>query len=119
MSYSRQTKLGRIEFNDEVVSTIAGGAAVECYGVIGMASKNVVRDGISELLKIENYSKGVVVTEENGMYNIDMFVVLAYSVKVSEVVVEIQKKVEYTLEKYLGIKINSVNVFVQEIRVNR
>ena len=65
MSIELQTKHGQIEISNDVIATIAGGAAVDCYGIVGMASKNQLKDGITEILRKENFSKGVIVRQEN------------------------------------------------------
>ena len=41
-------------------SQIAGGAAIECYGIVGMASKHQIRDGLTDILGKENFTKGVI-----------------------------------------------------------
>ena len=64
MSIELQTKHGQIEISIDVIATIAGGAAVDCYGIVGMASKNQLKDGISEILRKENFSKGVIVRQD-------------------------------------------------------
>ena len=33
--------------------------AVESYGIVGMASRQQVRDGIAEILGHDNYAKGI------------------------------------------------------------
>ena len=58
MSIELQTKYGQIEISNDVIATIAGGAAVDCYGIVGMASKNQLKDGITEILRKENFTKG-------------------------------------------------------------
>jgi uncharacterized alkaline shock family protein YloU len=40
------TDLGRIALSEEVIATIAGVAATECYGIVGMASRKL-KDGIA------------------------------------------------------------------------
>lgn len=57
MSIELQTKYGRIEISNDVIATIAGGAAVDCYGIVGMVSKNQIKDGISEILRRETLQK--------------------------------------------------------------
>ena len=46
MSIELKTKYGQIDISNEVIATIAGGAAVDCYGIVGMASKNQIKDGL-------------------------------------------------------------------------
>ncbi len=49
------TGLGRLVLSEEAIATIAGAAAIECYGVVGMAGRKMT-DGISEILGKENLS---------------------------------------------------------------
>ena len=68
MSISKSTEYGNINISLDAVASLAGGVVTECYGVVGMASQKFVKDGIAELLKKENYAKGVVVRQgENGL----------------------------------------------------
>ncbi|MGL5042569.1 MAG: Asp23/Gls24 family envelope stress response protein [Culicoidibacterales bacterium] len=108
--------LGSIEVYEEVLKTLAGAAATECYGVVGMASQQFFRDGLAELLGQDNYQKGIAVRVENNVLHIDLFVIISYGIRVSEVVHEIQKKVKYDLEKTLNITLGSVNVFIQDVQ---
>ncbi len=117
MSIELQTKHGQIEISIDVIATIAGGAAVDCYGIVGMASKNQLKDGISEILRKENFSKGVIVRQEDELVHIDMYIIVSYGTKISEVAHNVQSKVKYTLDKTVGLAVNSVNVFVQGVRV--
>ena len=117
MSIELQTKHGQIEISIDVIATIAGGAAVDCYGIVGMASKNQLKDGISEILRKENFSKGVIVRQEDELVHIDMYIIVSYGTKISEVAHNVQSKVKYTLDKTVGLAVNSVNIFVQGVRV--
>ena len=82
-----------------------------------MASKQVLRDGWAEMLKKENYARGVVVKKNDEGLDIDLYIIVGFGVKISEVVLEAQKKVKYMLEKTLSLEVTSVNVFVQGVRV--
>lgn len=117
MSIELQTKHGQIEISIDVIATIAGGAAVDCYGIVGMASKNQLKDGISEILRKENFSKGVIVRQENDQVHIDMYIIVSYGTKISEVAHNVQSKVKYTLDKTVGLAVDSVNIFVQGVRI--
>ena len=58
-----ETDMGKIVVDEDVLAKYAGSAAVECFGVVGMASVNV-KDGIVKLLKRENLRRGVNVSVE-------------------------------------------------------
>ena len=117
MTVEKKTNYGSISVSEEAVASLAGGVITECYGVVGMASKQLLRDGWAELLKNENYQKGVVVRKTDTGLEIDLYIIVSFGVKVSEAVREAQKKVKYVLEKTLSVNISSVNVFVQGGRV--
>ncbi|MDU1218430.1 MAG: Asp23/Gls24 family envelope stress response protein, partial [Streptococcus sp.] len=44
MTIKINTKDGQIELTDEVIATVVGGATTEIFGVVGMASKNALKD---------------------------------------------------------------------------
>jgi uncharacterized alkaline shock family protein YloU len=111
------TELGQIDISNEVIAMIAGGAAVDCYGIVGMASKNQLKDGLAEMLRRENFTRGVVVRQEEDRIFIDMYIIVSYGTKISEVASNVQSKVKYTLNQTVGLSVDSVNIFVQGVRV--
>ncbi|WP_102027336.1 Asp23/Gls24 family envelope stress response protein [Salirhabdus sp. Marseille-P4669] len=117
MSIDLQNEYGHVTITNEVISTIAGGAAVECYGIVGMASKKQLRDGLAEILKKENFSKGVVVRQEEDQLHIDMYIIVSYGTKISEIAHNVQNQVKYTLNKTIGLSVDSVNIYIQGVRV--
>lgn len=117
MTVKMKTQAGTIEMTNDVIATVVGGAATDIYGIVGMASKNQIKDNLSDILKKENYSRGVVVRQEDNGVAIDVYIVVSYGTKISEVCRNIQEKVKYSLENMLGVTANSVNVFVQGVRV--
>lgn len=117
MSIELHTKDGQVTITTEVIATIAGGAAVECYGIVGMSSKSQIKDGFAEIIRKENYSRGVIVRQEEESLHIDMYIIVSYGTKISEVAHNVQSQVKYTLNKSLGLAIDSVNVYIQGVRV--
>ncbi|MDQ0161695.1 Asp23/Gls24 family envelope stress response protein [Bacillus alveayuensis] len=117
MSIELKTNYGQIDISNEVIAQVAGGAAVDCYGIVGMASKNQIKDGISEILRRENFSRGVIVRQENDEIHIDMYIIVSYGTKISEIAHNVQTKVKYTLNQMLGLSVDSINIYVQGVRV--
>ncbi len=111
-----QTELGKIVLTEELLATLAGQAAVECYGLVGMASLNM-RDGLAELLKKENLARGVKIYFEDDKLVIDLFVMVGYGTRIPEVASNVMEKVRYTMEKVTGIPVAKVNVKVQGVLV--
>ncbi|WP_028561492.1 Asp23/Gls24 family envelope stress response protein [Paenibacillus pinihumi] len=119
MPIQMNNESGNIYIADEVISVIAGSAAMECYGLVGMASRKQLKDGIAELLGRENLSRGVEVRRENELLHIDLYIIVSYGTKISEVAHNIQSKVKYVLNEVVGIHADHVHVFVQGVRVSR
>ncbi len=63
MSVEIKNEFGQIDISNDVIAQIAGGAAIECYGIVGMASKHQIRDGLTDILRKENFAKGVVIRQ--------------------------------------------------------
>ena len=57
----------------------------------------------------------VIKQEDNGVA-IDVYIIVGYGTKISEISKNVQSKVKYNLESMLGISANSVNVFVQGVK---
>jgi uncharacterized alkaline shock family protein YloU len=110
---------GKINVSDQVIAVIAGSAALDCYGLVGMASRKQLKDGIAELLGRENLSRGVEVRREGEQLHLDLYVIVSYGTKISEVAHNIQTQVKYVLDEVVGLKVDYVNIFVQGVRVNR
>lgn len=113
-----KTNLGSVSIDDNVVATIAGLSAMECYGIVGLASKNAT-DGFFEMVKWENLSKGVKIISQENEVNIDLHVILQYGVRISVVAGNIIEKVKYNVENLTGLKVGNINVYVQGINVQK
>ncbi|RQD77835.1 MAG: Asp23/Gls24 family envelope stress response protein [Candidatus Syntrophonatronum acetioxidans] len=116
MGNSYKTSFGNITISKEVIALIAGMAAAECYGIVGMASWKI-SDGISELLKMENLSKGVEVDIAGEDLVINLYIVVGYGTKINQVALNVMEKVKYGVESKTGLKTGQVNINVQGVKV--
>lgn len=117
MAIELELEIGKVNISENVVAVIAGSAAMEVYGLVGMASRKQLKDGIAELLGRENLSRGVEVRRVEDALHIDLYIVVSYGTKISEVAHNIQAKVKYVLNEVVGLNIDQVNIFVQDVRV--
>jgi len=113
---SRTASLGRIEVSPRVVASIVAHAANECYGVVGMAARGL-RDGIAERLNRENAQRGVHVEVVPDGIVVELYVIVEYGTRISEVAHNLMSAVRYHLEKTLGLPVLAVNVNVQGIHM--
>ena len=111
-----KNELGTISMENEVIARIAGLAAMECYGVVGMAAKSL-RDGLVHLLKKESLSKGVnITTMDNGELIIDLRIIVEYGTNLAAIADTLQSNVRYTVESSVGMRVREVNVFIESVR---
>lgn len=114
----RSNDLGDITVTRELVETLAGLAALDCYGLVGMVPQNI-QSGISNILGIDSIRKGVQVSStENGLV-IDVYVIVGYGIKITEVASNVMQQVTYVLENNAELPVASVNVNVKGVKVLR
>jgi len=104
---------GVIKIADEVVRIIAGLAASDVPGVAGMSGGIV--GGIAEKLGRKNLSKGVKVEVGEKEAAIDLFIIVEYEKRISEVASEVQLKVKDAVQNMTGLKVKEVNINVQGV----
>ncbi len=112
-----QTELGRISLSDEAIATMAGAAAVECYGIVGMAGTRM-KDGFAELVGRENLSRGVQVVLEGDTVQIALYIVVGYGTRISEIARNVRDKVRYVVENATGLQVTDVRIHVQGVKVS-
>ena len=109
---------GSVSVSAGVYHDIAGTAASNCFGVKGMAARNV-KDGVYHLLRKESMSKGVNVTfQEDKSISIDLHIIVDNGVNLNAVGEAIISRVSYEVAKYTGTKVNSVNVYIDSMMID-
>ncbi len=118
MSIKFKNKLGEIEIDKSVIERVTGLATIECYGVVGMAAKNV-RDGLIHLLKKEHITKGVEIkfNEEDNLI-IELHIIVEYGTNITAICETLTSTVDYHAKEFLGIECKEIHVSVDGIRVN-
>ncbi len=109
-----ENSLGSIRIADEVVEIIAGLAASEVEGVVGMTG-GLVGDLANMLARNKNLSKGVKVEIGEHEVAVDLFIVMEYGVSIPEVALKVQEAVKEAIETMTGLKAVEINVHVQGV----
>lgn len=109
--------LGNILIEKEVIAKVAGLSSIECYGIVGMAVINVT-SGLAKLLKRESLTKGIGVTFVDNIINIELHIIIEYGINITAVTDNIISTVHYKVEKFSGMKVGRINVFVEGVRVD-
>ncbi len=117
MSAKLENQYGTISIENEVIARIAGLTAVDCYGIVGMAAKNM-KDGLVQLLKRESLTKGIRINVNEEQISIDLHIIVEYGTNITAIAENIISTVKYKVETVCGIAVEQVNVFVEGVRVD-
>lgn len=110
------TDLGNISIDTEAIAQIAGTEAMECFGVVGMATYSV-RDGLVRLLKRESLTHGINVAVNDNKISLDFHVIVAYGVSIKAVSDNLMSNVKYKVEEFTGFEVEKINIFIEGVRV--
>ena len=110
-----ETELGSILIDTDVIATYAGSVAVECFGIVGMATVSM-KDGLVRLLKKDSLKNGIQVTVEDNKISLDFHVIVAYGVSISAVADNLINNVKYKVEEFTGMEIHEINIYVEGVR---
>ena len=111
-----ENPLGTIEISQNYFSQLLGSVVPTCFGVVGMANSNPIQ-GIRSLIYRKSYflDRGVSVRNDPDGLVIELHIVVTYGLNISAVVDSIVNKVRYTMENATGLKVKTVNVYVDSM----
>ncbi|MGH3135977.1 MAG: Asp23/Gls24 family envelope stress response protein [Gaiellaceae bacterium] len=105
------TQLGSIAVSMEAIAQIVGQAAAESYGVVALAG----RGRLSRLIPW-GIKKGVDVEQRNGELAVELHIVVEHGLKLAEVAATVRSRVQYELERMLGVPIAALEVHIDGVR---
>ncbi|MEQ8200960.1 MAG: Asp23/Gls24 family envelope stress response protein [Syntrophomonadaceae bacterium] len=109
--------LGVIRIADEVVSTVAGLAAVEVEGVANMSGG--WGTDLVEKLGRKNLGKGIKVESTGDQTSIDIFIVIEFGYAIPKVAENVQREVKQAVETMTGLTVTAVNVHVVSVATKK
>ena len=105
------TDRGRIAISSDAVTQIVGSAAAESYGVVALAGRSrlsrIVPWGIKKGVDVDLRPEGLAV---------EVRVVVEHGVKLAEVAEAVRSRVQYELERMVGLPIASLEVHIDGVR---
>ena len=108
-------QVGEVKIADEVVSVIAGLAAMEVDGVSSMAG-NATKEIISKLGK-KAVAKGVKIDVLDGIVTVSLALNMTYGYSIREVTAKVQEKVKSAIENMTALEVADVNIRVAGVVV--
>lgn len=95
-----------------VLLTVARLATLDVPGVVRMGS---TPGGVDRLLRRVPAANGVQIVVDGGTVTAHLYVVAEASVHLREMCTEIQKSVSRSIQEILGMKVQSVNVHIEDV----
>ncbi len=111
-----ESHAGAIHIANDVLADIAGFAALESYGIVGMASPTKA-DGVAQLLPRQKLRKGVKIAGTDQGVEIDLYVVIEHGTNLAEVSHNLANLVLHTLTDMADIAVARVDVHVMDVKV--
>ncbi len=109
-------QMGNIFISHRAIASIAHQAALESYGVVGLAAKNLA-EGLAQVL-VKDPLLGVDVDFSGDGITIDLFIIIEYGTRIKSVATSVAETVRYTVEKTIGLPVKAVNVHVRGLRIS-
>ena len=106
---------GRIEVAPRAIASLVAHTVSRSYGVVGMAPANL-RDSVGQVLRKEDQYRGIEVHIGRDAITVDIYVVVAYGTRISEVAQQAISTVDYALKQSLGLPVAAINIHVQGVR---
>ena len=105
---------GSIFISHRALATIASQSALESYGVVGLATKNLAA-GITQFL-VKDPVLGVNVTYQDNLVFIDLYIIVEYGTRIKSVADNAAELIKYQIESMTGLNVAKVNIHVRGLR---
>jgi uncharacterized alkaline shock family protein YloU len=112
---SDKSQSGFIRISDDVISIIAGLAALDTPGIASMSGG--ISEGLTKRLSGKNAKKGVFVEVMESEAAIHLRVIVNYGTKIKDVCLDLQENVREAVENLTGLRVVEVNVKVESLAV--
>ena len=112
--------MGTVTVTENAIAMIAGRAATENYGMVGMSAKSASEElfGLISFIAGDSKKRGVKVTEvDRNCFDIDLYVRLMYGLSMSAVAQNIISHVKYRVESLTAMSVRDINIHIEDIWV--
>ena len=108
---------GTLKVSNDVIADLAGYAAMECYGVTGMAAIDD-QNGVARLLPTYKLRKGIDVSERDGHVVVSLHVIVEQGVNMASVVNNLASSVRFLLKQIAELDNVEVMVHIEGMRAS-
>jgi uncharacterized alkaline shock family protein YloU len=117
MTVGEETPLGGIRIAHQAIRSLASLAALQSYGVVGMAERGWFESWMHPIAR--DPRRGVdIIRKKNGAIDLDLYIIVEYGTRIATVAESVAQAVRFTLERDLEIPLETVHIHVQGLRVS-
>ena len=116
MMKQSENSFGSIFMSHRSLASIASQSAMESYGIVGLAAKNLA-EGISQVL-VKDPVLGVDVSFEDSAIVIDLYVIVEYGTRIKSVADNVAELIKFQIENMTGLTVKQVNIHVRGLRIS-
>ena len=109
---------GTLKVSNDCLADLAGYAALECYGFVGMAEIDE-QAGVARLLPAYRLRKGIDVSSSSQGVCVDLHVVVEQGVNMASVVDNLSASVKFLLRQIAELENVKVTVHIEAMRASR
>lgn len=112
-----ENHIGKISVSEKCITELIRNTVCGCFGVTDVCSVTAFRSAVSALTggKLCR-DKGVAVhIDKNGCLSADLHIKVTYGTNISAAVKSIIHKVTFTVQDTVGIDVNKINVYVDDM----
>ncbi len=106
---------GSLRVSNDCIADLAGYAALECYGVVGMAVTDQ-QEGVTRLLPTYRLRRGIDVSAEGDAVAVDLHVVVEQGVNMASVSNNLVSSVKFLLSRIAELTNVEVRVHIEGMR---
>ena len=116
MALKTNNSYGQITISEDVVASLAGYYAKQCYGVVDQVPTGLA-DSLNDLFKQHSKSRGVRIVTSGDRIYVDLYVVFKYGLPITAVASSMKATVKYGLEKFTGMIVANIDVHVVGVKL--
>lgn len=107
---------GELSVTEDVITDLAGYAALESYGVVGMAAPTLT-DGIAKMLPASRLRRGINVDQTEQGIDVDLYIIVEHGTNLAEVSRMLAENIKFTIADSTGMDVHEVRIHVQGVKV--
>ena len=108
--------LGNIYISHKAIASIVHHSALETYGVVGLAARNIA-EGLANAI-VKDPAMGVDVEYDKKSVRINLYIIVEYGTRIKSIANSVENNIRFKIENLLGLTVESVNVHVRGLRIS-